>query len=214
MKAHYRTSDGRITFELEAENAKGLFSAIAAVQEVFDVERRCGVCQSDDIRCLSRKVESFDFYELQCGNSNCRARFAFGQQKAGGALFPKRKDDDGGWLPNGGWSRWEGKGSDAGQEPQRTPPPIHAGQKVSAETQEIFDKIALKLECGAPVTLIGALNMMREAMVRSMGERPGRQAFDSIQKRYESDNPQGIREFAVIKALMAELWTAMKAKAA
>lgn len=113
MKAHYRTTNGRITFEVEAAEPKALFRELASIQEVFDSEHICGVCRSARIRMQARKVEDFDFYELVCTKSECRARFAFGQAKKGGALFPKRKDEDGRWLPNGGWSRYEPEGAKA-----------------------------------------------------------------------------------------------------
>ncbi len=206
-----RYAAGKITFELEAENAKGLFAAIAAVQEVFDAEHHCGMCQSPDIRFLARKVDDFDFYELSC--NNCRARFAFGQAKKGGALFPKRRDDDGKPLPNGGWSRWEPNGAKVEEPPADPYAETRTGPRILPETQEVFDKLASMLECSAPVTLVGALNVMREAMTRTLGEK-GRGIFSGILTKYERENPHGIREPAVIKALMTELWRAMKAKAA
>lgn len=110
MKAHYKTTNGRLTFEMQAENPKDLFRQISEVQEVFDSEPTCGCCGSTDLRFLARKVDDYDFYELACQAQGCRARFAFGQAKKGGALFPKRKDEDGNWLPNRGWSKYEPKG--------------------------------------------------------------------------------------------------------
>ncbi len=107
MKAHYKTASGRITFEVEGGNAKELFRELASIQEVFDAEQSCGVCKGTGIRFQARKVDDFDFYELTCTNPTCRARFSYGQAKKGGALFPKRKDEDGHWLPNGGWSKYE-----------------------------------------------------------------------------------------------------------
>ncbi len=209
MKAHYKA--GRVTFELEAASAKGLFTAIAAVQEVFDAEHHCGMCQSEEIRFAVREVDDFDFYELHC--VACRARFRFGQSKDKVSLFPKRRDDDGKPLPNGGWSRWEPSGARAEETPADPYAETRTGPRIVPETQEVFDKVASMLECAAPVTLMGALNMMREAMTRTLGEK-GRGTFAGILTKYERDNPQGIREPAVIKALMTELWRAMKAKAA
>lgn len=116
MKAAYRTANGQITFEVDGESAKALFSQIASIQEVFDAEHACGMCDSTDIRYLARKVDDFDFYELAC--RACHARFAFGQAKKGGALFPKRKDEDGNWIPNNGWTRFEAAG--AQKAPART----------------------------------------------------------------------------------------------
>jgi hypothetical protein len=111
MKAHYRTANGRLTFEVQGETVKNVFREISLVQEVFDAESECGCCKGKDIRFQSRQVDDYDFYELSCGNVECRARFAFGQAKKGGGLFPKRKDEDGKWLPNHGWSKYEPKKS-------------------------------------------------------------------------------------------------------
>ncbi len=111
MKAHYKTANGRITFEVQGEAVKDVFRQIALIQEVFDVESACGLCQSKDIRCQARQVDDYDFYELVC--NACHARFSFGQAKKGGGLFPKRKDEAGKWLPNHGWSKYEPKTASA-----------------------------------------------------------------------------------------------------
>lgn len=107
MKAHYRTENGRITFELSGETAKDLFSSIAAIQEVFEADIFCGCCNESALRFVVRKVDDFDFYELRCLTPKCHAKLAFGQAKKGGGLFPKRKDKDGNWLPNGGWEKYQ-----------------------------------------------------------------------------------------------------------
>lgn len=120
MKAHYRTANGQITFEVEGESAKALFSQIASIQEVFDAEHACGMCDSTDLRYLARIVDDNDFYELAC--RACHAKFAFGQAKKGGALFPKRKDKEGNWIPNNGWTRFQPQGE---QKPQ----PVRAAQR-------------------------------------------------------------------------------------
>ena len=38
---------------------------------------------------------------------DCGATLAFGQHKKGGTLLPKRKDENGNWLENGGWHKWQ-----------------------------------------------------------------------------------------------------------
>lgn len=106
MKAHYKTANGRITFELEGSGQKDLFEGIAALQEVFESDSKCGVCGATDIKFRVRKVDSFTFYELHC---SCGARLSFGQSKDMKSLFPKRKDDTG-WLPDRGWSKYQPKG--------------------------------------------------------------------------------------------------------
>lgn len=110
MKATYTTVNGRITIEATGETPKALFAEIAAIQEVFDSDNVCGVCQSEEIRYIVRRVDDYVFYELRCKEPGCYARLEFGQAKKGGALFPKRKDDDGNWLPNRGWAKYQGTG--------------------------------------------------------------------------------------------------------
>jgi hypothetical protein len=105
VKAIYKTSNGRLAFEIQGETVKNVFREISLIQEVFDAESECGCCKSKDIRCQSRQVEDYDFYELSC--NSCHARFQFGQAKKGGGLFPKRKDEDGNALPNRGWSKYQ-----------------------------------------------------------------------------------------------------------
>ncbi len=104
MKALYRTKDGRIQFEVQAENVKGVFKEIAAIQEIFDAEKECGYCKSNDIRLQHRNVDDNDFFELTC--NGCGARFQFGQNKKGGGLFPKRRSENGP-LPDGGWAKFK-----------------------------------------------------------------------------------------------------------
>jgi hypothetical protein len=105
MKAHYKTA--RITFEMEADNPKALWKKIALVQEIFDTDRKCGCCQSENIRFRSRQVDDFEFFELGC--IDCHARLQFGQNKKGGGLFAKRRDEDGNYLPDNGWSVYKPK---------------------------------------------------------------------------------------------------------
>jgi hypothetical protein len=66
MKAHYRTRNGRIVVEVQAETQKGLFKAIAEAQSVFEADERCGLCLSDDIRFTVRSIDGNDYYELTC----------------------------------------------------------------------------------------------------------------------------------------------------
>lgn len=125
MEATYYTKDRRIAFKVVGESTKKIFAELAAIQEVFDAESECGLCQSKDIRLLARKVDKYDFYELAC--TACHARFAFGQIKdSGGMLFPKRKDDDGNWLPNRGWAKFVKSETAAvpAAVPAAAPPPV------------------------------------------------------------------------------------------
>jgi hypothetical protein len=121
-------------FEVTGETASALFREIASIQEVFDAEKTCGCCNGTDLRFIVRTVDENDYYEISCGNQDCRARFAFGQNKKGGGLFPKRKDKENKWLPNRGWGKYVPKATDAensgdGQyhEDDAPPPPPSRG---------------------------------------------------------------------------------------
>lgn len=213
MRAHYKTGNGRITFEVEGETAKALFTQLASIQEVFDAETTCGMCGGNAIRLLARKVDDFDFYELACQNEQCRARFQYGQSKKGGALFPKRKDDDGKWLPKGGWSRYQPEGaqspapSPAAVEPPREPvKPVFQGDQTPDGLQPTFDRLATLLNMTAPTRLGPALDMLRDAMHRR-GGNAGTAEFDQIYRNFEASH-KGTTDLKIIKALLGELWKA------
>jgi hypothetical protein len=149
MKATYTSSNGRLQFAVEGATPKELFGELAAIQEVFDAENRCGCCQSDDIHYRLRTSvaksgknagKSFDYYELVC--MGCNARFSFGQTQEGGSLFPKRRED-GKPLPNGGWSKYDAN-SAAGQEyedHQRTAAPVCMPKHGSSELENWLIRI-------------------------------------------------------------------------
>lgn len=102
MKVTYTAND-KLSFELEGSGQKEIFKELALIQEIFS-EEKCGLCQSSNIKFVVRSVEGNDYYELRC--VDCGAVLGFGQHKKGGTLFPKRKDDDGNWLPNKGWHKY------------------------------------------------------------------------------------------------------------
>lgn len=103
MKVTYRTSKLSATFE--GENQKELFKQLAGFQEVFD-QCKCGKCGNESIKFVVRTVQDNEYYELRCDSSQCRAKLTMGVNKKGGSLFPKRKDKEGNWLPDQGWTRW------------------------------------------------------------------------------------------------------------
>jgi hypothetical protein len=120
MIAKYLTHDRRITFEIEGDSAKAIFTEIAAIQEVFDSEHKCGICGGTDLRFLRRIARKgtkvYEFFHLACRSKDergyiCGARFDFGQSTDDEDLFPKRKDKDGKYLPNGGWSKYTANSS-------------------------------------------------------------------------------------------------------
>ena len=103
MKVNYKTGNGRISVEIEGDSQRDIFAEIARFQEVFE-ETKCGKCGSENLRFVVRNVDDNLYYELKC--LDCGAKLAFGVMKKGGRLFPKRKDKEGNWLPNGGWVKW------------------------------------------------------------------------------------------------------------
>jgi hypothetical protein len=111
VKCHYKTANNRITFEIEGGNQKAVFQGIADVQDVFETEDKCGLCNSTALRFRVRSVtkdgKQYKYFELVC--SNCWARFDFGQNQVGETLFPKRQDKDGNYLPNRGWYKYQPK---------------------------------------------------------------------------------------------------------
>lgn len=102
MKVLYKAND-KLQFELEAGGQKEIFKELALIQEIFS-ESKCGMCGSTNLKFVVRNVDGNDYYELRC--ADCGAVLAFGQHKKGGTLFPKRKDDNGNYLPNNGWHKW------------------------------------------------------------------------------------------------------------
>lgn len=92
--------------QVTGETMKDVFAQLAELEEVFGITH-CGKCSGSDVQYTVRTVDDNDYYELRCKNISCRARLAFGVNKKGGGLFPKRKDGDGKWLPDGGWMKWD-----------------------------------------------------------------------------------------------------------
>ena len=106
MSAKVRMQIGKVWLETDSMSAKDAISALSEYAEVFS-QTTCGECQSDNVRPSHRQAQGYDFYEMLC--LACGARLQFGQRRDGGCLFPKRKDTDGNWLPNGGWSKYQPK---------------------------------------------------------------------------------------------------------
>lgn len=92
--------------EVEAEGATmvELFEQLSQLEEIFR-PGVCGLCKKSHIGFRTREVGGVKFHEAQC--LACGAAFAFGTKKQpAGVLFPQRKDAEGKWKPNGGWSKW------------------------------------------------------------------------------------------------------------
>lgn len=109
MKVVYRA--GAATIEVDGKDTKDCFGQIAVASEVFR-HSQCGACGCPDVWPQVRERDGNHYYEVKC--SNCKAELSFGQRRVDGALYPRRKDKDGNWLPNNGWIKWQPK---AGDEP-------------------------------------------------------------------------------------------------
>lgn len=119
MKLTYTTKNGSMTIELEGKTQVDLMEQLASFQEVF--EQKCVVkdedgkfTESDDVRAVVRNVTSegkeYTYYEWRVNSGPLRGyKLALGCHQKGGGLFPKRKDDEGKWLENNGWTKWSGK---------------------------------------------------------------------------------------------------------
>lgn len=109
-KVHYRSRNGRLVFEIQGGSAKDLFAGIARVQDVFESDDKCGCCESENIRFNVRNVSKgkseYVYFELRC--LDCWAQLQFGQNQDMKGLFPKRKDENGNWMKNRGWFKYNG----------------------------------------------------------------------------------------------------------
>ena len=109
-----------LKMKFSATSQKDVVDKMSAYSEIFGISQ-CQACKSKyGIRWQTRNVtstpagkkkpETFTYRELVCKNSECRARLSFGSlQEDPESLFPKRKDPDGKYLPNGGWVVFQGK---------------------------------------------------------------------------------------------------------
>ena len=104
MKVNYNLN--RMNVEFEGDTVRDVWKQLAFFQEVFG-ESACGKCGSENLRFVVRENEGNEYYELRC--IDCGARLAFGANKQGGGLFPRRKDADGNWLDDKGWQKWNPK---------------------------------------------------------------------------------------------------------
>ena len=110
MEAQYKTANGRMTIKLDAQDIKGLFRQLSALQGAFEAESECGLCKSKEIIYNVRVHDENEYFELIC--TACGAQFGFGQHKKGGSIFAKRKDENGKPLPARGWYKWTGNKSE------------------------------------------------------------------------------------------------------
>ncbi len=203
MKARYTTFNSSLTFEIEGEGPKAIIKELAAIQEIFEAERACGVCGSDAIRFQFRQVDDFDFYELLCTAQGCRARFAFGQAKKGGGLFPKRKDEEGKWIANGGWVKYVKPGNGSESDDNYTPAPLAPPE---GEMQETYRRLAARFNCHPPVSFQAALAMMYDKMRAAKAS----DEYQGVYKAFCAAYPQGTKDPSIMRKVLSDLWTAMQ----
>lgn len=108
MKLVYKTRNGRMQAELEADTQTELWAQLAAFQETFEAAMECSRegKKSDNVRFVTRTVDDNVYHEAVCMDDDKDLKYAklsFGQHKKGGGLFPKRKDSEGKYLTHNGW---------------------------------------------------------------------------------------------------------------
>lgn len=102
MKVQYRV--GNAVVEVDGKDTKDVFSQLSGAVEVFG-NSVCGACGSKEVVPNVRENQGNTYYEMRC--TNCGACLAFGQRKADGALYPKRKDHKTGqWYEHNGWLKF------------------------------------------------------------------------------------------------------------
>ena len=103
MKVKYQSANKRLWLEAEGD-AKEVFEQLAIFDEVFN-HGECPVSGSTNVQFRCREVDGNKYYEMYDKDSG--HTLGFGQTRIGNKLFPRRKDKDGNWLPNDGWTKWE-----------------------------------------------------------------------------------------------------------
>jgi hypothetical protein len=99
-----RKINANTVVEAEAQSMVELFEQLSQLEEIFR-PGACGLCKGTQCSFHTREVGGVKFHEAVC--LGCSAAFAFGIKKQpAGVLFPLRKDVDGNWKANGGWSKW------------------------------------------------------------------------------------------------------------
>lgn len=111
FEAEYVTLDKKLTFKISAESTSEMVKKLAEIQEIFD-DTTCyrNGKKSTLTRWRVRQEGKYKYHELYCygGDVECMgAKKAFGQHEEDAtSLFPKSKDKDGNYLPNGGFVKF------------------------------------------------------------------------------------------------------------
>lgn len=104
---------GATRIEVEGD-IKEAFTELAQASEIFG-HGECGACGSKDVMPVVRDWDGNTYYEMRC--NKCHSVMGFGQRRGDGALFPRRKDKDGNWLPNNGWVNFRNATNNTSDEP-------------------------------------------------------------------------------------------------
>lgn len=98
MKVTYQS--GKYNVEVEG-GIKEIFEQLATFDSVFGNAKN-KANGSENIGYRVREVDGNKYYEMY--DRDTYHTLKFGQTKKDGSLFPRRKDADGNWLDDGGWT--------------------------------------------------------------------------------------------------------------
>lgn len=101
MKVQYQV--GNATVEVDGKDVKDVFAQLSGAVEVFG-NAVCRACGCNSVMPSVRENQGNTYHEMRC--TQCGATLGFGQRKADGQLYPKRKDKDGNYFENGGWLKF------------------------------------------------------------------------------------------------------------
>lgn len=111
MKVTYIVKNKNLKFEFEAENHQAVWKELSQIQELYD-DMTCKKfdMETDNVRFVVRHdAEENDYFELRAMEPGklygCRKKF--GVTKKEKALFPKLKDENNEYYPDGGWRKWD-----------------------------------------------------------------------------------------------------------
>lgn len=102
MKVTYRLP--KVEVEVDGDCTRDCFDKIATAVEIFS-NSKCGACDSDNVVPVVRENGGNHFREMKC--IDCGCSLGFGQRRQDGEMYPRRKDREGAWLENRGWTKWQ-----------------------------------------------------------------------------------------------------------
>jgi hypothetical protein len=90
MKATYKTLNGKLLLEFEAQTTEDLVENLANIQEVCEQEK-CTHCEGTDFKYIYRTVDGSKYHELKC--KNCHWKLGFSITKKGSRnLYARRSN--------------------------------------------------------------------------------------------------------------------------